>query len=174
MISCLVTFYIRTIPKAQVFVAENFVRFSENDPWYHLRNIESILSNYPHFLWYDAYTKYPTGTNQVFVPLFDWSLATIVWILGLGNPSQELTQTVCAYYPAFLATLVVIATYFVTKWIFDRRTGLLAAVLIALAPGQVLSRSIIGFNDHHIAEVLFSTMTAAFLVMAVKVAREHP
>lgn len=174
LISCLVTFYIRTIPKAQVFVAENFVRFSENDPWYHLRNIESILSNYPHFLWYDAYTKYPTGTNQVFAPLFDWSLATIVWILGLGNPSQELTQTVCAYYPAFLATLVVIATYFVTKWIFDRRTGLLAAVLIALAPGQVLSRSIIGFNDHHIAEVLFSTMTAAFLVMAVKVAREHP
>ncbi|MGD9778288.1 oligosaccharyl transferase, archaeosortase A system-associated [Methanomethylovorans sp.] len=174
LISCLVTFYIRTIPKAQVFVAENFVRFSENDPWYHLRNIESILSNYPHFLWYDAYTKYPTGTNQVFAPLFDWSLATIIWILGLGNPSQELTQTVCAYYPAFLATLVVIATYFVTKWIFDRRTGLLAAVLIALAPGQVLSRSIIGFNDHHIAEVLFSTMTAAFLVMAVKVAREHP
>ncbi len=174
LISCLVTFYIRTIPKAQVFVAENFVKFSENDPWYHLRNIESILSNFPHMLWFDAYTKYPFGTTQVFAPLFDWSLAAIIWVLGLGNPSQELIYSICAYYPAFLATLVVIATYFVTKWIFDRRAGLMAAILIALAPGQILSRSIMGFNDHHIAEVLFSTMTAAFLVMAVKVAREHP
>lgn len=174
LISCIVTFYIRTIPKAQVFIAENFVRFNENDPWYHLRNTESILANYPHVLWYDAYTKYPFGTTQVFAPLFDWFLASIIWILGLGDPSQELIYTVSAYYPVFIAALVVIPTYFVTKWIFDRRVGLLAAILIALAPGQILSRSIIGFNDHHIAEVLFSTMTAAFLVMAVKVAREHP
>jgi dolichyl-diphosphooligosaccharide--protein glycosyltransferase len=175
LISCLVAFYIRTIPKAQVFVAENFVKLSENDPWYHLRNVEAMLHNFPHMLWFDAYTNYPRGTTQVFAPLFDMSLGIILWILGRGNPSEELIYTVSAYYPAFIASLVVIATYFVTKWIFDdRRVGLLAAVLIALAPGQILSRSIIGFNDHHIAEVLFSTMTAAFLVMAVKVAREHP
>lgn len=174
LISCLAAFYIRTIPKAKVFVSENFVRFSENDPWYHLRNVESMLHNFPHMLWFDAYTKYPYGTAQVYAPLFDMLLGIIIWILGLGNPSQELVYTVCAYYPVFIASLVVIATYFVTKWIFDRRVGLLAALLIALAPGQILSRSIIGFNDHHIAEVLFSTMTAAFLVMAVKVAREHP
>ncbi|WP_321419212.1 oligosaccharyl transferase, archaeosortase A system-associated [uncultured Methanomethylovorans sp.] len=174
LISCLVAFYIRTIPKAKVFVAENFVKFSENDPWYHLRNVESMLHNFPHMLWFDAYTKYPLGTEQVYAPLFDMLLGIIIWILGLGNPSQELIYTVSAYYPVFIASLVVIATYFVTKWIFDRRVGLLAAILIALAPGQILSRSIIGFNDHHIAEVLFSTMTAAFLVMAIKVAREHP
>ena len=175
LISCLVAFYIRTIPKAQVFLAENFVKLSENDPWYHLRNVEAMLHNFPHMLWFDAYTNYPQGTIQVFAPLFDMSLGIILWILGRGNPSQELIYTVSAYYPAFIAALVVIATYFVTKWIFDdRRIGLLAAILIALAPGQILSRSIIGFNDHHIAEVLFSTMTAAFLVMAVKVAREHP
>lgn len=174
LISCFVAFYIRTIPKAQVFVAENFVRFSENDPWYHLRNVESLLHNFPHMLWFDAYTKYPYGTEQVYAPLFDMSLGVLIWIIGLGKPSEELIQTISAYYPVFLAALVVIPTYFVTKWIFDRRAGLLAAVLIALAPGQILSRSIIGFNDHHIAEVLLSTMTAAFLVMAVKVAREHP
>lgn len=174
LISCLVAFYIRTIPKAQVFVAENFVKLSENDPWYHLRNVEAMLHNFPHMLWFDAYTTYPRGTTQVFAPLFDMSLGIILWILGRGNPTQELIYTVSAYYPAFIAALVVIATYYVTKGIFDRRVGLLAAILIALAPGQILSRSIIGFNDHHIAEVLFSTMTAAFLVMAVKVAREHP
>ncbi|MBC7086429.1 MAG: oligosaccharyl transferase, archaeosortase A system-associated [Methanomethylovorans sp.] len=174
LISCFAAFYIRTIPKAQVFISENFVRFSENDPWYHLRNVETLLHNFPHMLWFDAYTQYPFGTPQVFAPLFDMSLGVILWILGLGNPSQHLIYTVSAYYPVFLGALVVIPTYYVTKWIFDRRTGLLAAILIALAPGQILSRSIIGFNDHHIAEVLFSTLTAAFLVQAVKVAREHP
>ncbi|MEA1984546.1 MAG: oligosaccharyl transferase, archaeosortase A system-associated [Euryarchaeota archaeon] len=174
MISFMAAFYIRTIPKAGVFISENFVRFGGNDPWYHLRNVESILHNFPNMLWFDAHTLYPFGNEQVFAPLFDMFLATLIWIIGLGNPSQELTHTICAYYPCFLGALVVIPTYFAAKWVFDdRRVGLLAAILVALAPGQFLSRSLIGFNDHHIAETLLSTVTAMFLIMAVRTAREH-
>ncbi|RNI15817.1 oligosaccharyl transferase, archaeosortase A system-associated [Methanohalophilus sp. RSK] len=173
-ISFLIAFYIRTVPKAGVFLSNGFVRFGGNDPWYHLRNVESILHNFPNMLWFDAYTQYPEGTHQIFAPLFDMLLATIIWILGFGNPSQDLTNTVCAYYPAFLGALVVIPTYFVAKWLFDRRVGLLAALLVAIAPGQFLSRSIIGFNDHHIAETLFTTVVAMFLIMTLKVLREHP
>ena len=168
-----ISFYIRTRPAAGVFLSNGFVRFGGNDPWYHLRNVEAILHNYPHMLWFDAYTNYPNGNTQIFAPLFDMVLATIIWILGLGNPSQDLINTVCAYYPAFLGAIVVIPTYFAAKWLFDRRVGLLAATLIAIAPGQFLSRSIIGFNDHHIAETLLSTITAMFLIMAIKKTREH-
>ncbi|WP_129597684.1 oligosaccharyl transferase, archaeosortase A system-associated [Methanohalophilus profundi] len=161
----LLALYIRTIPAEGVFISENFVRFGGNDPWYHLRNVENILHNFPSMLWFDAYTQYPHGTDQVFAPLFDMFLASIIWIIGMGNPSTELTHTICAYYPALLGSLVVIPTYFVGKWAFnDRRIGLLAALLIALAPGQFLSRAIIGFNDHHIAEALLSTVVAMFLI----------
>lgn len=174
LISFLIAFYIRTIPKASVFLSNGFVRFGGNDPWYHLRNVESIVHNFPNMLWFDAYTTYPEGTNQIFAPLFDLVLSTIIWVLGAGNPSQDLIYTVCAYYPVFLAAIVVIPTYFVAKWLFDRRVGLLAALLIAIAPGQFLSRSMIGFNDHHIAETLLSTIVVVFIIMALKIGREHP
>jgi len=173
IISFLIAFYIRTRPAAGVFLSNGFVRFGGNDPWYHLRNVEVMLHNFPHMLWFDAYGLFPSGIPQQFAPLFDMVLATAIWILGLGNPGQDLINTVCAYYPAVLGSIVVIPTYFAAKWVFDRRVGLLAAFLVAVAPGQFLSRSIIGFNDHHIAETLLSTITAMFLIMAVKTAREH-
>ncbi len=173
IISFMVAFYLRTIPKAGVFLSNGFVRFGGNDPWYHLRNVESILHNYPNMLWFDAYTQYPLGQNQVFAPLFDMFLSTIIWVLGGGNPDQELIYSVCAYYPVVLGSLVAIPTYFVAKWLFDRRVGVLAAFLVAIAPGQILSRSTIGFNDHHIGETLLSTITAMFLIMAINTAREH-
>ncbi|WP_292468782.1 oligosaccharyl transferase, archaeosortase A system-associated [Methanolobus sp.] len=172
ILSLLVSFYIRTIPKAGVFISENFVRFGGNDPWYHLRNVESIVHNFPHMLWFDAYTQFPNGTNQVFAPLYDMVLATIIWVLGAGNPSQGLLNTVSAYYPSILGALVVIPTYFAAKWLFNREVGVLASFLIAISCGQYLSRSIIGFNDHHIAETLLSTVTAMFLIMAIKRADE--
>ncbi|MFA7216354.1 MAG: oligosaccharyl transferase, archaeosortase A system-associated, partial [Bacillota bacterium] len=164
-----IAFYLRTLPKAGVFLSNGFVRFGGNDPWYHLRNVESILHNFPHMLWFDAYTHYPYGTNQVFAPLYDMFLAAVIWVLGAGNPSQELIYKVCAYWPSFLGALVVIPTYFVAKWIFDdRRIGLLAAIILVVQPGQFFTRAIIGFNDHHIAETLLSTVTAMFFVLALK------
>jgi Uncharacterized membrane protein, required for N-linked glycosylation len=174
LISFLIALYIRTIPKASVFIPDNFVRFGGNDPWYHLRNVESIVHNYPNVLWFDAHTQYPNGTNQIFAPLFDMVLSTIIWILGFGEPSQDLIYKVCAYYPAFLGAIVVIPTYFTAKWLFNRRVGLLAALLIALAPGQFLSRSMIGFNDHHIAETLLTTIVAMFMIMVLKIAYKKP
>ncbi|MBP1908185.1 oligosaccharyl transferase, archaeosortase A system-associated [Methanolobus bombayensis] len=173
VISFLIAFYIRTVPKAGVFISDTFVRFGGNDPWYHFRNVESIIHNFPHMLWFDAYTQFPNGTDQVFAPLFDLVLATIIWVLGVGNPDQNLIYTISAYYPSILGALVVIPTYFVGKWLFNKRTGLLASFLIAISCGQFLSRSIIGFNDHHIAETLLSTVVAMFLIMAIKKADQN-
>lgn len=173
MISSIIALYIRVRPSAGVFLSNGFVRFGGNDPWYHLRNVESILYNYPNMLWFDAYTSFPKGTGQIFAPLFDMVLATFIWVITLGNPTPEQIQTLCAYYPAILGALVIIPTYFAGKYVFNRNVGLLAAILIAIAPGQFLSRSIIGFNDHHIAETLLTTIVAMFLIITLKKAREH-
>jgi len=74
-------------------------------------------------------------------------------------------MTVAVYWPCFLAALCVIVIYFTAKTLFDSRNiGLLSAFLLAIAPGQFLARSIIGFNDHHVAEVLFSTIVMFFII----------
>ncbi len=174
VISFLVALHIRTLPKAGVFLSNGFVRFGGNDPWYHLRNVESILHHFPNMLWFDAYTHYPFGTNQVFAPLFDMFLASVIWVLGGGNPDQDLIYNVSAYYPAFLGALVLVPTYYAAKWVFDdRRVGLLSVFILAVLPGQFLSRSMIGFNDHHIAETLLSTVTAMFFIMALNKAGKY-
>ncbi|MCK5660944.1 MAG: oligosaccharyl transferase, archaeosortase A system-associated, partial [Methanosarcinales archaeon] len=172
--SIAIAFYIRIQTKASVILPDGFVRYGGNDPWYHMRVVDTILHNFPHTLWSEAYTQYPTGTIQHFAPLFDWVLAAIIYVLTLGNPTTHEMEVIGAYYPAFLGALVVIPTYFVGKWVFNRNVGLLSAILVSIMPGAFLYRSLLGFTDHHIAETLLSTTVAMFLIMALKTMRTHP
>ncbi|MCL2549659.1 MAG: oligosaccharyl transferase, archaeosortase A system-associated [Methanimicrococcus sp.] len=175
LISALLAFYIRIRPRAGVFLENGFIRLGENDPWYHWRNIDYLLHNYPHMMWFDPATTYPYGTSQAFAPLFDIMTATVIKFLQIitGNETEQFAMTIFAYWPCFLAALCVIAVYFAAKKIFDSRPiGLFSAFLLAVAPGQFLSRSIIGFSDHHVAEVLFSTLTIFFLVATLLKAKD--
>jgi oligosaccharyl transferase (archaeosortase A-associated) len=75
--------------------------------------------------------------------------------------------------PAILGTLTLIPVYFVGKELFNRWVGVIAAALVAILPGEFLHRSLLGFTDHHVAETLFTTACALFLIMAIKRARER-
>lgn len=101
---------------------------------------------------------------------FDWLLAGIIWVIGLGSPSQHTIDVIGAYFPAILAALTVVPVYFIGKTLFNRWVGVMAAVLIAILPGEYMGRSILGFTDHHVAETLFSTVVILFLVLAIKTA----
>jgi dolichyl-diphosphooligosaccharide--protein glycosyltransferase len=167
-----IALYIRAVlPYKSVFLADGTVRFGGNDPWYHMRIVDYILHNYPHTLTYDAFTEFPYGHFQHYGPLYDQAIAFISIVLGLGHPSAHLVNTVGAYFPTVLGALVVIPVYFIGKHLHNRGTGLLAALIIATLPGQFLSRSLLGFTDHHVAETLFSTATILFLMLALRSAR---
>ena len=175
LISALIAFYIRIIPRDGVFLESGFIRFGENDPWYHWRNVDFLLNNYPQMMWFDPATTYPFGTPQAFAPLYDIILATVIKALQLitGNTTDTFAMTIAAYWPCILAAVCVIIVYFVAKKLFDSRPiGLMSAFLLAIAPGQFLSRTIVGFNDHHVGEVLFSSLVILFLVMTLLKARD--
>ncbi|MFQ6062695.1 MAG: oligosaccharyl transferase, archaeosortase A system-associated, partial [Methanosarcinales archaeon] len=164
--------YIRVVlPQSSVFVGD-IVRFGGNNPWYHMRLVDTILHNYPHWLFYDAYTHYPYGSFVPYGPLFDFAIATIALIIGLGHPSVQLVNNVGAYLPAILGALVVFPVYYLGKHLNNRPTGLFAAAIIAILPGQFLSRSILGFTDQHVAEALLSAVTILFFLIAFKTARD--
>jgi len=166
-------FYIRAIlPQGSVFIGD-IVRFGGNDPWYHMRLVESTIHNFPHRLIYDPYTYFPFGAHLHFGPLFDQAIAFLALLIGFGSPSQHTIEVVGAYFPAVLGTLVVIPVYVIGREMFDRRVGILSGLLVAIMPGQFLSRSVLGFTDHHVAETLFSTLTIMFFLLAVKRASEH-
>ena len=176
LLSAVIAYYIRTIPKDNVFMSNGFIRLDENDPWYHWNNVNYLLHNFPNVKWFDPATTYPYGTSQAFAPLYDIVIATVIKILQAitGNTSTEFAMTIFAYWPCVFAGFCVIALYFAAKKIFNSRPiGLFSAFLLAIAPGQFLHRSIIGFSDHHVAEVFFSTIVIYFLVLTLLKAKKR-
>ncbi|OFV66533.1 MAG: transmembrane oligosaccharyl transferase [Candidatus Syntrophoarchaeum butanivorans] len=167
-----IALYIRCLPKSSVF-GGGFVRFGGNDPWYNMRIVENTLSHFPHRINFDAYTYFPHGQYHPFAFLFDQILAFIIWVAGLGAPSQHLAEVIGAYYPAVLGALTVIPVYIIGKEIYNRNVGILSAALLAVLPGQFLSRSLLGFTDHHVMETLLATWVIAFFVITVKSAQNQ-
>jgi dolichyl-phosphooligosaccharide-protein glycotransferase len=167
-----VALWIRTLPSDSVFLSNGFVRFGGNDPWYHMRTLNVLLENYPNRMFFNPMTNYPSGSYIHFGPLFDQMMAITSLVLGMGSPGQDLINTVGAYFPAVLGALTVIPVYYIGKYLGGHKTGVLAAILIAFAPGPFLSRSMIGFTDHHVAESLFSTLFMMFFMLAIITAKE--
>ncbi|MCX9011527.1 MAG: oligosaccharyl transferase, archaeosortase A system-associated [Candidatus Methanoperedens sp.] len=168
----LFSFYIRGITPIKNVFNRGIVGFASDDAIFHMRLVENTIQFFPHRLFFDAYTLYPYGTPLHWGPLFDQMIAFFSIFAGLitgsGMPSQSTIDTIGAFYPAVLGALVVFPVYFIGKELADEKAGLLGAFLIAILPGQFLSRSVLGFTDNHVAEVFYLAMMMMFFIMAIK------
>lgn len=165
------SFYIRGIvPMKNVF--SNGVGFAMDDSVFHMRLVENTIQYFPHRIFYDAFTQYPLGNPLHWGPLFDQLIAFFALISGFifngGIPAQSTIDTVGAFFPAVVGALVVFPVYFIGKELMDEKAGLLGAFLIAILPGQFLSRSVLGFTDNHVLEVFFLTLMMMFFIIAIK------
>ncbi|MBN1190744.1 MAG: oligosaccharyl transferase, archaeosortase A system-associated [Dehalococcoidales bacterium] len=161
----------RVIFRLEAVFPSDWVRFAETDPWYHIRLIENLMHHFPQNITFDPYTFFPFGRDVFFAPLFDWILGSIIWIIGLGSPSQHTLEVTAAYFPAVTGALVTVPVFFIAKELFNKKTGLICAALIAILPGNFFARSLLGVTDHHIVEVFFSTLSILFLIFALKESR---
>jgi len=171
---CGISLYIRiALPYDQIFV-NDWIFFRETDAYWHIRNVETLLHHFPQFNSFDPYWLHPGGGGGVVRPFFDWLMAAAILLISWGRiPAQHLIEVVGAYTPPILGTLTIIPVYFIGKELFNRWVGVISAALVAILPGEFLHRSLLGFTDHHVAEVLFSTVCILFLIMAIKRARER-
>jgi oligosaccharyl transferase (archaeosortase A-associated) len=170
---CGISLYIRiALPYDHIFV-NDWVWFRETDAYYYIRNIETLVHNFPHYNTFDPYMFYPGGGGGLIRPFFPWLIAGIIRLVSLGAPTLHTIEVVGAYMPAILGTLTLIPVYFIGKELFNRWAGVIAAALVVILPGEFMHRSLLGFTDHHVAEVLFSTVCILFLIMAIKRARER-
>jgi len=150
----------------KVFVS-GAVNYQDTDAWYHMRLIENLTRNFPHRSPVDPYLA--ADAPVVSVPLlFDLLVSGVAWVIGLGTPSPRTVEIVGALAPPILGGLTVVVVGLLGARLFDVRTGWLAAGLLAIAPGQFLARSVIGFTDHHVAEALLTALTVLALVAALE------
>jgi len=142
--------------------------FRGNDAWYHYRLIENMAANWPHIMTFDALTGYPNGSVVVAAPLLSWLVVGMGKILAFGAPSEHLLKTLAVLLPPVAAIATILPVYFIGREVYGRWTGVVAAGLVTLLPSQFLSRSILGFADHHVLETLFSTTAILFLILGYK------
>ncbi|EMA50080.1 MULTISPECIES: oligosaccharyl transferase, archaeosortase A system-associated [Halococcus] len=158
------------------FVVDGEVLFSGNDAWYHLRQVEYTVVNWPSTLPFEPWTSFPTGTAiGQFGTLYDQIVATAALVIGLGSPSEQTTALTLLFAPAVFGTLVAIPAYFLAKRFGGRFGGVVGVAILALSPSTLLARSVAGFSDHHAAEAFFQVLAVAVIVIALTVAeREKP
>ncbi|MBN1195465.1 MAG: oligosaccharyl transferase, archaeosortase A system-associated [Methanomicrobiaceae archaeon] len=161
----LLALWIRLIPEPAL-VSDAGVNLLGNDPWYNLRQIEATSANFPGYAWYDPMSLYPSGMPIYWGPLFIQITAFIGILVG-ASTRPELMH-VASLVPPIMATAMVPTMYFLGKSLTDRKTGLIASLFIAVITGQYLYRSLFGFVDHHIAEVLFSTLFCLLYILTLK------
>ncbi len=168
-----IALYLRiALPYDQVFSGE-WIKFTGADAYSHMRLVDNLLQHFPIRSAFDPYTFYPQGAPVYYPPLFSVFLGGVIWLFGLGSPSPQMIDTIGAFFPAVLGALTVIPVYFIGRELFNRWVGVIAAGLVALLPGEFLGRTMLGFTDHHAAEVLFSVVAMLFLLLAIKTARRR-
>ena len=145
------------------------VNFLETDAWYHVRLAESQVRNFPHHVTVDPYAA-PDGQYVAVAPLLDSTIATVAVLTQGRDASTAYIERVAAIVPAIAGVLAVLAVWALATVAFDRRAGLIAALLAAILPGHFLDRTLVGFVDHHALEVLLSFATLAAIAYGSAIA----
>ena len=162
-------FYLRIRTYAN-FLVDGQVYFSGNDAWYHLRQVQYMVANFPQRMPFDPWTGYPVGRfASQFGTLYDQLVAAAALVIGLGSPTADQVAITLLVAPAVFGTLVAIPTYLIGREIGGRTVGAVAVVILALLPGTFLRRGLVGFADHNIVEPLFMLVAVWVLMLSLRV-----
>ena len=148
--------WLRLLPMLNMGNTDVLMMVASDDPLYNLRQVEQILANFPSYAWYDPMSLFPTGMSVPWGPLFPTIIAVFCLVTGATTRPEIISMGLLI--PPLMGVIIVAIMYFVGKTCGDWKTGLLASGFTAIVAGQFFSRSSYGYMDHHIAEVLFSTI----------------
>ena len=152
-------FALRTIPLWPRVVGPD-IRLVETDAYLHARLVHALVVQ-PARMEFDPYALYPGGLEVRVGPLFDHLAAWLARLVGGWHPSEREIERACALLLPLLAALLVVPVWASARALGGRLTGLAAAFVVATIPGELFSRSVLGFSDHHILESVTWAATLA-------------
>lgn len=164
--------WIRLLPSASLGTTDILNLVGSDDPLYNLRQIEQMNVNFPNYSWFEAMTLYPTGQIIHWGPLFIWIISALCLVTGATTRPEIISLALTI--PPIMAACMVPVMYLLGRRISGVTCGLFSAFFIAVIGGQFFFRSLYGYLDHHIAEVLFSTIFCLCYVWALVYTREKP
>jgi asparagine N-glycosylation enzyme membrane subunit Stt3 len=165
IVACTIAFWTRVVVPYDNVFKNGVITYQETDAWFHVRTVENLAHHYPRRMARDPYGRYPDGQVVDTGPFYDLLLGGVIWVAGADHPSEELVDTIAAWYPAVLGVLLIPVAFLLGRSVFGREVGLLSAPIAASLPGIFLSVSRIGYTDHHVME---SLLAAVFLWLLVR------
>jgi oligosaccharyl transferase (archaeosortase A-associated) len=165
VIFIILALWIRLLPAELLGVTDPLNLAGSDDPLYNLRQIEQMIQHFPNYAWFDPMTLYPTGQTIHWGPMFIWICTAACLIMGATTRPEIIS--VALAIPPIMAAAMIPVTFLLVRKLMDWKAGLAAAFLISVVSGQYFYRSLFGYLDHHIAEVLFSTIFILVYVIAI-------
>jgi dolichyl-diphosphooligosaccharide--protein glycosyltransferase len=162
---------LRMIPA--LFIKDpGFLYIFDTDSWYTMRQIEVMVKDFPRYNWFDPMTAYPTGKVIDWGPLYPFIAATLSLITGATTRSGIIYTS--GWVAPLMAAIMVPVMFQLGKTVWNGKAGIVAAGLIAVVSIQYFSLSSYGWTDHHIAEVLFSTLFFLAYIFTLIYVKSHP
>ncbi len=149
----------------------HYLTFSSPDIWYNFRQIELMIHNFPVYTWFDPMTAYPTGKSVDWGPLLPFIAASLSLITGMTSRADMMYLS--SWVIPFFAAMMVPVTYFIGKFLWDWKTGIIASGLLSVISGIYFVSSMFGYVDHHILEALFGTLFCLMYILTLKFCKNH-
>lgn len=142
----------------------------EFDPWFNYRATHYMTEHgwYDFLNWFDERAWYPLGRivgGTTFPGLMIVS-GTIHYVLQFLNISVHI-RDICVFLAPIFSGLTAIATYFLTKELWNDAAGLFAACFVSIIPGYI-SRSVAGSYDNEGIAIFALMLTYYLWVKSVK------
>lgn len=157
--------WLRLLPMLNMGNADILSLVASDDPLYNLRQVEFLLANNLQYGWFEPMTQYPFGTSIYWGPLFPLTVAIGCLITGASTRPEIIH--ILLIVPPLMGAATVAVMYYVGKVCGTWKTGVLASGFTAIVAGQFFYRSLYGYADHHIAEVLFSVLFCLFYMYSI-------
>ncbi len=154
-----------------VAVRGNFAVSGGSDAYYNMRIVQYILETH-HQLLFDPLLNYPIGLENPRPPFFHW----LAVLLGYGfspflGGIYKSTMTMFLLETSIGGAFIVFPTYLLGKEVFNKKVGLIGAILAALSP-LTLMKSVASIGLFDIFTALFAVAMIYFYLKAVDTYKE--
>lgn len=158
-IGALLAFGFRVAPvRSHVFPQDAPVRLLDGDSYFHVRQISSILLDFPHISRIDRFERFPREVRGDGAGLFDVAAASVVRLLAGESPSREQLLKITPWIAPVLGVLAVLVLFALARRWMDPWPAAWCCLAYVCWPGTSMPVTLLGYVDHHAAEILLSLL----------------
>jgi dolichyl-phosphooligosaccharide-protein glycotransferase len=167
---CCGSYLIRILPLLS-FHGDLLSQIEPGDTLYLLRQVELMQANFPAYSFFDPMTFFPFGETINWGPVFP--LIITLASLAAGAATRQEIVSIAVLIPPLLAVLLIPLVYLIGVRLHNRLCGIIAALFLAIMPGNFFLLSSFGIIDHHVAEALFGCAFILTYIVALQVSSSY-